>query len=87
MGVPSTFLDKYCPEQFKIIGMDGFEGTPPTKTYKKKSKVKNGIRMKSKTGTLGCVIKEKDFGPGTYFDVGYPVRSLYSRIFIKHLNK
>lgn len=21
MGVPITFLDKYCPEQFKIIGM------------------------------------------------------------------
>ena len=21
MGVPITFLDKYCPEQFKIVGM------------------------------------------------------------------
>ena len=21
MGVPSTFLDKYCPEQFEILGM------------------------------------------------------------------
>ena len=24
MGVPITFLDKYCPEQFEIIG--GFNG-------------------------------------------------------------
>ena len=23
MGVPVTFLDKYCPEQFEILGIDG----------------------------------------------------------------
>lgn len=22
MGVPITFLDKYCPNQFRIIGLD-----------------------------------------------------------------
>lgn len=22
MGVPISFLDKYCPEQFEIVGMD-----------------------------------------------------------------
>jgi len=27
MGVPITFLDKYCPEQFEIIGlMSGAKG-------------------------------------------------------------
>ena len=26
MGVPITFLDKYCPEQFKIIGATESEG-------------------------------------------------------------
>ena len=40
--------------------------------------------MKSQTGTMGCVIREDDFGQGTYFDVGYPVRAVYKRIFIKH---
>ena len=25
MGVPITFLDKYCPDQFEILGMDGGE--------------------------------------------------------------
>ena len=50
----------------------------------KKMKVKDGKRMKSKTGALGCVIREKEFGQGVYFDVGYPVKSLYTRIFIKN---
>lgn len=84
MGVPITFIDKYSPEQFEIVGSDAYDGTPPTKTYPKKTKVKDGKRMKSKTGTMGCVIKEKEFGTGTYFDVGYPVRAVYKRIFIKH---
>ena len=84
MGVPITFLDKYNPEQFEILGSDAYDGTPPTKKYPKKSKVVDKKRMKSKTGTMGCVIKEKDFGSGTYFDVGYPVRAVYKRIFIKH---
>ena len=84
MGVPITFIDKYSPEQFEIIGSDAYDGTPPTKTYPKKTKVKDGRRMKSKTGTMGCVIKEKEFGAGTYFDVGYPVKAVYKRIFIKH---
>jgi hypothetical protein len=84
MGVPISFLDKYCPEQFEILGSDAYDKTPPTKKYSNKSKVVNGKRMKSKTGTMGCVIKENDFGSGTYFDVGYPARAVYKRIFIKH---
>lgn len=84
MGVPITFIDKYNPDQFEIVGSDAFDGTPPTKTYPKKSKVKDGKRMKSQTGTMGCVIREDTFGAGTYFDVGYPVKAVYKRIFIKH---
>lgn len=31
MGVPITFLDKYCPTQFEIIGiMSGAKGEPFT---------------------------------------------------------
>jgi len=84
MGVPITFIDKYNPEQFEIIGSDAYDGTPPTKTYPKKSKVKDGKKMKSQTGTMGCVMREDKFGSGTYFDVGYPVRAVYKRIFIRH---
>lgn len=84
MGVPISFLDKYSPEQFEIVGSDAYDGTPPTKIYPKKEKVVNGKRMKSLTGTMGCVIRENEFGAGTYFDVGYPVRAVYKRIFIRH---
>lgn len=28
IGVPVSFLDKHCPEQFKIIGQTNFNGTP-----------------------------------------------------------
>ena len=84
MGVPISFLDKYSPEQFDILGSDAYDGSPPTKKYSNKVKVVNGKRMKSNTGTMGCVIKEDNFGEGTYFDVGYPVRAVYKRIFIKN---
>jgi hypothetical protein len=84
MGVPITFLSKYDPEQFEILGSDAFDETPPTKKYKNKVKVVNGVRMRSNTGTMGCVIRADDFGQGTYFDVGYPVRAVYKRIFIRH---
>ena len=84
MGVPISFLDKYNPDQFEILGGDGFDETPPIKRYSKKEKVVDGKRMTSKTGTMGCVIRENEFGSGTYFDVGYPVRAVYKRLFIKH---
>lgn len=87
MGVPISFLNKYNPEQFEIVGSDAYDGSPATKKYVNKVKVVNGKRMKSNTGTMGCVIKENDFGSGTYFDVGYPVRAVYKRIFIKHKDK
>jgi len=86
MGVPISFLDKYSPDQFEITGSDAYEGTPPKKKYSHKVKVVDGKRMKSNTGTMGCVIRESHFGSGTYFDVGYPVRAVYKRIFIKRLN-
>ena len=29
MGVPITFIDKYCPEQFEIIGIDRYVENNP----------------------------------------------------------
>ena len=29
MGVPITFLDKYCPEQFEIVGLDRYVEDKP----------------------------------------------------------
>lgn len=82
MGVPITFLDKYNPDQFEILGLSGGE-YPTTKSYGKKTRVVNGLRTKSNTGTLGCVIRTDSFGEGTYFDVGYPVKGVYRRLFIR----
>ncbi|MHA7862432.1 adenine-specific methyltransferase EcoRI family protein [Tessaracoccus sp. Y36] len=85
MGVPITFLDKYNPEQFEIVGST--EGDfPPTKKYNKKERVVDGVRKKSNTGTLSGAIRTDTFGPGTHFDVGYPVRGVYKRLFIRHRN-
>lgn len=83
MGVPLTFLDKYNPEQFEILGLSGIDGYPRTKNYGKKERVVDGVRKKSNTGTLGCVIRTEAFGPGTHFDVGYPVKGVYRRLFIR----
>ncbi|MBG6084402.1 adenine-specific methyltransferase EcoRI family protein [Zhihengliuella flava] len=86
MGVPITFLDKYNPDQFEILGTT--EGDyPATKKYAKKKRVVNGVPQKSNTGTMSGVIRESEFGKGTYFDVGYPVRAVYKRILIRHRNE
>ncbi|MER6624260.1 adenine-specific methyltransferase EcoRI family protein [Streptomyces sp. NPDC000931] len=82
MGVPLTFLDKYNPDQFEILGLSGTD-YPRTKTYGKKERVVDGKRSKSNTGTLGCVVRTDSFGPGTHFDVGYPVKQIYKRLFIR----
>lgn len=83
MGVPISFLDKYNPEQFEILGST--EGDyPSTRKYSKKKRVVDGVPSKSNTGTMSGVIREETFGKGTYFDVGYPVRAVYKRILIRH---
>jgi hypothetical protein len=83
MGVPLTFLDRYSPEQFEILGLSGGADYPMTRTYGRKVRVVDGVRMKSNTGTLRAVIREDRFGTGTYFDVGYPVKGVYRRLFIR----
>lgn len=82
MGVPLTFLGKHNPDQFEILGLSG-TSYPTTKSYGKKERVVNGVRKKSNTGTLGCVIRTASFGAGTHFDVGYPVKGIYRRLFIR----
>lgn len=83
MGVPISYLDKYNPDQFELLGLSGTSTYPTTKTYGKKERVVDGVRKKSNTGTLGCVIRTDEFGAGTHFDVGYPVRGVYRRLFIR----
>ena len=83
MGVPLTFLEKHSRDQFEIVGLSGEADYPMTKKYGKKERVVDGVRMKSKTGTLRAVIRTDAFGMGTHFDVGYPVKGVYRRLFIR----
>jgi len=83
MGVPLTFLDKHNPDQFEILGLSGNADYPMTRKYGKKERVVDGVRMKSNTGTLRAVIRTDSFGAGTHFDVGYPVKGVYRRLFIR----
>jgi hypothetical protein len=82
IGVPITFLDKYNPDQFEIVGSSQGD-YPPTKTYGPKERVVDGVHMKSNTGTQGCFVRTASFGVGTYFDVGYPVKRIFQRLFIR----
>lgn len=82
MGVPITFLDKYNPDQFEIVGSSQGDYAP-TRTYGPKVRVVDGVRVKSNTGSQGCFIRVDSFGPGTYFDVGYPVKRIFQRLFIR----
>ena len=89
MGVPITFMDKYCPEQFEIVGLAGKDGFG-LKSYKKYDDYYE-IRPDGKpTGASGKktngnpVLAGKTNKSNYFLDaLGKTVRSLYSRIFIK----
>lgn len=90
MGVPLTFLDKYCPEQFEILGCSQrgcHDLVPDTKKYNDYWETKqNGQR----TGSSGNKTNEnpniaRNDGKNNYFInvEGHIVQSAYSRIFIR----
>ena len=89
MGVPVSFLDKYSPDQFEIIGYE--------KSYHLRTKVYPNQIQVSKNGKRSNVTKLNDGGAikvasqpegTTYYIVNdeYYVQS-YKRIFIKHINR
>jgi hypothetical protein len=91
MGVPISFLDKYNPEQFEILGATQrgcHDEVPDTKKYDDYWEVKqNG----EKTGSSGGKTNENanlvgNDGKKNYFinKDGRIIQSAYQRIFIKH---
>jgi len=91
MGVPISFLDKYSPEQFEILGAHQrgcHDEFPDTKKYD------NYWEMRpdgTPTGSSGGKTNEnpnleRNDGKGNYFvnSEGHVVQSAYSRIFIRH---
>lgn len=91
MGVPISFLDKYSPEQFEILGITQrgcHDEVPDTKKYDDYWEVKsNG----EKTGSSGGKTNENpnllgNDGKKNYFinNEGRVIQSVYQRIFIRH---
>jgi hypothetical protein len=90
MGVPITFLGKYNPEQFEIVGIAKAPLGKPSRAYPRQTQV-------SADGTRSQVTKLND-GPAikvaappvgkTYYEVGdeYFVQ-MYARILIRHRRK
>ncbi len=91
MGVPITFLDKYCPEQFEILGLsqiDCHELLPDTKRYNEYKEMLTDTD--EPTGSSGGKTNENAVLPGkgakkTYYlgPNGEMVHSEYKRIFIR----
>ena len=94
MGVRISFLNKYSPEQFEILGATQrgcHDEVPDTKKYDDFWEVKqNGEKTGSKGGKTNenGNLKMND-GKHNYFlnKDGYTVQSVYQRIFIKHRRK
>jgi hypothetical protein len=91
MGVPITFLDKYNPDQFEILGATQrgcHDEVPDTKKYNDYWEVR---QSGEKTGSSGGKTNENanlltNDGKKNYFEnkQGRIVQSAYQRIFIKH---
>jgi hypothetical protein len=94
MGVPISFLDKYNPEQFEILGATQrgcHDEVPDTKKYDEYWEVRQGGQ---KTGSSGGKTNENanivgNDGKKNYFinKEGRVIQSAYQRIFIKHKKK
>lgn len=94
MGVPISFLDKYSPEQFEILGATQrgcHDEVPDTKKYDDYWEVKQSGQ---KTGSSGGKTNENanlvgNDGKKNYFinKDGRIIQSAYQRIFIRHKKK
>ena len=94
MGVPISFLDKYNPEQFEILGATQrgcHDDVPDTKKYDEYWEVRQNGK---KTGSSGGKTNENanlvgNDGKKNYFinKEGRIIQSAYQRIFIRHKKK
>ena len=90
MGVPITFLDKYNPEQFEILGItqgrDEF-GTKPTKWYVNPKQINpDGTTSNGGKVNTGAQILLPHKPGGVYFvadNADGPLQRMYARILIK----
>ncbi|MBR4825255.1 MAG: adenine-specific methyltransferase EcoRI family protein [Spirochaetaceae bacterium] len=94
MGVPISFLDKYCPEQFEIIGLlqsstDEQAGTPNLRYYNDFKEMRQDMTYTGSSGGKANgnpVLKGKsEKGNFLYNPITEEyVHSVYARILIRH---
>lgn len=91
MGVPISFLDKYSPEQFKIVGLtsgrDEFECTPSKRYVNPEQHNANGTISNGSKANTRATILLKDKPTGIYYtadNADSPFSIVYARILIKH---
>ena len=87
MGVPISFLDKYCPEQFEIVGITKTWFGGASKLYPEQIEVsKTGACKRVTKLNDGATLKLESEPKGvTYYLVDrVPYAQLYARILIRH---
>jgi len=86
MGVPITFLDKYNPEQFEIIGITkSWDATCRIKMYPKQIQVDKGIETEVTKLNDGAVLKLEIPIDKTYYKVDNEFfLQLYARVLVKN---
>jgi hypothetical protein len=87
MGVPITFIDKYNPDQFEILGITKTWHGGASKTYPMQTQVsKDGSESLVSKLNDGPAIKVNDPPAGqTYYRVGTDnFIQLYARVLIRH---
>lgn len=94
MGVPISFLSKYSPDQFKIVGLtsgrDEFECTPSKRYLNPRQHNPNGTVTNGSKANTRATILLKNIPADIYYtadNANGPLRIAYARILIKHKKK
>jgi len=94
MGVPISFLDKYSPEQFEIVGLtsgrDEFESRPSKRYSNPKQHNTNGSILNGSKANTRATIKIHDIPTNIYYtadNADGPLLIVYARILIKQRKK
>ena len=88
MGVPISFLDKYCPEQFEILGITKTWFGSASKIYPEQIQVdRQGKKSKVTKLNDGAVLHHLQIPQDeTYYIVdGKYYTQVYARVLIKHI--
>jgi hypothetical protein len=91
MGVPISFLDKYSPEQFEIVGItagrDEFECIPSKRYINAIQYNPNGTITSGSKANTRATLKLNEIPNEIYYSADnakYPLQIVYARILIKH---